>query len=45
MSAILLGLKHPERLSLEENESLDKKEDLKEQIIEGKNKTYVISKT
>ena len=45
MSAILLGLNHPERLSIEENESLNKKEDLKEQIIEGKNKTYVISKT
>ena len=45
MSAILLGLKHQERISLEENESTNKKEDNKEQIIEGKNKTYVISKT
>jgi serine/threonine protein kinase len=45
MSAILLGLKHQERISLEDNESTNKNEDNKEQIIEGKNKTYVISKT
>ncbi len=45
MSAILLGLKHQEKLSLEENESIDKNDDGKEKIVEGKNKTYVISKT
>ena len=45
MSAILLGLKHHDRMSLEEKESSNKNEDTKEQIIEGKNKTYVISKT
>ena len=45
MSAILLGLKHQEKFSLEENESTDKNDDGKEKIVEGKNKTYVISKT
>ena len=43
MSAILLGQNIREKLQIDENENNSK--DLKEQIIEGKNKTYVISKT
>ena len=47
MSAILLGLNHEDRLINEEKENKDKDKsgELKEKIIEGKNKTYVISKT
>ena len=45
MSAILLGRNIEERLLSEENVIQNKSKDLEEQIIEGKNKTYVISKT
>ena len=43
MSAILLGQKREVRLDTSLNK--EKENDAKEQIIEGKNKTYVISKT
>jgi len=45
MSAILLGTNIEERLQAEENEIINKSKEFKEQFIEGKNKTYVISKT
>ena len=45
MSAILLGRNIEERLLTEENAQQNKSRDLGEQIIEGKNKTYVISRT
>ena len=45
MSAILLGRNIEEKLLTEENVQQNKSKDLGEQIIEGKNKTYVISKT
>ena len=45
MSAILLGTNIEERLQREENEIINKSKEFKEQFIEGKNKTYVISKT
>ena len=45
MSAILLGLNHEDRLLSEEKDNKDNSKELKEQIIKGKNKTYVISKT
>jgi len=45
MSAILLGTNIEERLQGEENEVVNKSKEFKEQIIEGKNKTYIISKT
>ena len=45
MSAILLGTNIEERLQTEENQIVNKSKDFKEQIIEGKSKTYVISKT
>ena len=43
MSAILLGQNIREKLQIDENDN--NSNDLKEQIIEGKNKKYVISKT
>ena len=45
MSAILLGTNIEERLQTEENENINKSKEFKEKFIEGKNKTYVISKT
>ena len=45
MSAILLGTNIEERLQTEENEIFNKSKEFKEKFIEGKNKTYVISKT
>ena len=45
MSSILLGLNHEDRLLSEEKDNKDNSKELKEQIIKGKNKTYVISKT
>ena len=45
MSAILLGRNIEEKLLIEEKVPQNKDNDLGEQIIEGKNKTYVIAKT
>jgi 5'-AMP-activated protein kinase catalytic alpha subunit len=45
MSAILLGTNIKERLQTEENEIINKSKEFKEKFIEGKNKTYVMSRT